>query len=128
MKANDIMSCYLKEFLRNTPDFICVKDKDSVYAGASQTFAELVGCSSPAELVGRSDRDLFGPELAEHYIADDKKLLASGVPVLDYIEPLPGERGPQEIFFDLKIPDQGRRRRGDRHLRSRPRHHGADRA
>ena len=113
MKANDIMSCYLKEFLRNTPDFICVKDKDSVYAGASQTFAELVGCSSPAELVGRSDRDLFGPELAEHYIADDKKLLASGVPVLDYIEPLPGS---------------GRRRRGDRHLRSRPRHHGADRA
>ena len=104
MKANDIMSCYLKEFLRNTPDFICVKDKDSVYAGASQTFAELVGCSSPAELVGRSDRDLFGPELAEHYIADDKKLLASGVPVLDYIEPLPGSGGRKRYSSTSKYP------------------------
>lgn len=45
-------------------------------------------------MIGRTDLDVFEDrELAELYIADDKKLKEGGVDLLDYLEPLPSEDG-----------------------------------
>ncbi|OQX19644.1 MAG: hypothetical protein BWK76_03905 [Desulfobulbaceae bacterium A2] len=60
------------------PDLIFYKDCQGVYLGCNKAFEEYAG--RPAEeLTGRSDLDLFPPEVAEFFRAQDRLALAGGV-------------------------------------------------
>ncbi|MDO5562289.1 MAG: diguanylate cyclase, partial [Synergistaceae bacterium] len=80
-------------FMAATPDFMFIKNLDLVYVDASKAFAELVGRSSAEDVVGKTDLELFDDrELAERYRSDDRRLLASGEPLLNHIEPIPPDK------------------------------------
>ena len=95
-----------RDFLRNTSDFIFVKDLNLIYLDASQAFAELVGLRSPDELVGRTDYELFSDrELADRYVQDDLRVIKTGEPRLDIIEPIPPlEPGVPRFSSTSKYP------------------------
>lgn len=65
--------------MNSLPDVIFYKDMDGVYRGGNTAWAALVG-RPLAELVGKTDDDLFPAELAAAYRADDQKTLAAGKP------------------------------------------------
>lgn len=72
---------------------IFVKDMNLTYVAATQSFATMMGKSSPSDIIGKKDHDLLHEELANRYVADDRKLLASKHDLIDYVEPLIDHNG-----------------------------------
>jgi PAS domain S-box-containing protein len=67
------------DVLATTPHVMfCVKAVDGRYLAANQAFAERAGVGGAGEVVGRSAHDLFPPELATRYEAQDRAVLDSG--------------------------------------------------
>lgn len=80
--------------LQNSRDMIFVKDSNLVYRAASDSFAKMVGKESAAEIIGRTDREVFSDEqLAKRYERDDRKLLEGGKDLPRFIEPITDEDG-----------------------------------
>jgi len=101
----------LREMMQNSEDYIFVKDTDLLYHGGSDAFAQLAGAASGPALIGKTDFELFPKEIAEKYRADDRKVLDSGRPLLDFIERLPDLGGRQRWTRTRKFPirdDSGR--------------------
>ena len=88
----------------NTLDLIFIKDTDLNYISASQAFANMVGHQTANELAGKSDFDIFEPDLAKRYTQDDLKLLESGLPMKDQIEPIPDQNGRKSYSSTSKYP------------------------
>lgn len=82
-----------KAFMANSQDMIFVKNKDLVFVGVSKSFAALFGCGDASELAGKTDYDLFDAEIAARHIRDDRRVLESGVPIVNIIEAIPDKRG-----------------------------------
>ncbi len=76
----------LQAILENVPARIFWKDSELRYLGCNGQFAKDAGCSSPGELIGKSDFELVWKDQAELYRADDTSVMASGVSKLQYEE------------------------------------------
>ncbi|MGD8784022.1 MAG: EAL domain-containing protein, partial [Thioalkalispiraceae bacterium] len=62
------------------------KDTHGHYLGCNRLFARDAGLETQNELIGKDDYDLF-PAQAELYRADDKQVMETGIPKLNYEEP-----------------------------------------
>lgn len=93
-----------RSFLSNTPDLIFIKDTDLNYIFASQAFANMVGYQNADALSGKSDFDIFEWDLAERYTQDDLRLLESGDPIKEQIEPIPDQDGRKSYSSTSKFP------------------------
>ncbi|MDG4552406.1 MAG: PAS domain S-box protein [Candidatus Contendobacter sp.] len=76
----------LQTVLNTIPARVFWKDRDLRYLGCNQSFARDAGVSSPDEMVGRDDYQMGWWEQADLYRSDDKRILESGNPRLDYEE------------------------------------------
>lgn len=63
----------------------CIKDVDGIYRYANTGFAERLGRRTD-EIVGCSVEDLFPPEFASSYAAQDERVLATGRPLQHHLE------------------------------------------
>jgi PAS domain S-box-containing protein len=86
------------------PVTIFWKDRDSVYLGCNQKFAEEAGLTHPAEIVGKSDIDCFAPMQAAAFRADDAQVMRSGQPKLGIEEPLTLPSGETVWVETNKLP------------------------
>ncbi len=68
----------LRTMMRNLPDLIYFKDKDSRFTRVSDAMAEFFGVDSPEALIGKTDSDFFPKEFAGEARADEVKLMESG--------------------------------------------------
>lgn len=93
-EAGDLVSASLRMILENTRDMMFIKDINLVYRAASAPFVKMVGKKSADEIINRTDTEIFDDKnLAERYVADDRKLLAEGSHRIDYMEPITDEGG-----------------------------------
>ena len=76
----------LKTLMDHLPYAIYFKDLESRFIAASRALAELHGIKDPAELIGKTDRDLFSTEHAEGALADEREIIRTGKPIVDYEE------------------------------------------
>ncbi|HEX8491441.1 MAG TPA: ATP-binding protein [Pyrinomonadaceae bacterium] len=67
----------LRAVIEGTPDAIFVKDIEGRYVMVNSAFAGFLG-KSPAEIIGKSDTELYLPETARQFIEDDQKVLSTG--------------------------------------------------
>jgi PAS domain S-box-containing protein len=97
-----------RQMLRSVLDTIPVrvfwKDTEGRYAGGNQPFARDAGFDSPEDLVGKNDYDMAWKDQADLYRADDRQVIASGVPKLQYEEPQTTPAGAQVWLRTSKIP------------------------
>ncbi len=98
-----------RRFLRTVIDTIPVrvfwKDSNSTYLGGNKAFAEDAGLNDPAELVGKTDFDLFQrKEDAASFRADDAKVIESGKPRLDFEEAQLHSDGINHWLLTNKLP------------------------
>ena len=75
----------LTTLMENLPHNIYFKDLDSRFIAVSRACAEWHG-RKPADLIGKSDRDLFSNEHAEAALADERAIIRTGNPIVDYEE------------------------------------------
>lgn len=76
----------LQNIIESVPVRVFWKDRDSRYLGCNTTFARDAGLSSPDELIDKTDYEMGWKEQADLYRADDKAVIESDTPKLDYEE------------------------------------------
>ena len=76
----------LRLVLDSIPARVFWKDLNSQYLGCNTLFARDAGISSPLNIIGKTDFDLAWREHAEHYRVNDRQVILSGVPKLQYEE------------------------------------------
>ena len=69
----------ISSLLDSIPDIVFFKNTEGVYLGCNPAFVEFVG-RPRHEIVGQTDRDLFGPELADSFREKDQQMLATREP------------------------------------------------
>ncbi len=78
--------------LSSMPAMTYAKCADGEYLTCNQAFAEYANKSSPVEVIGKTDFDLFDPETAQHFIENDRKALSMDKPYIFY-EDIPTKDG-----------------------------------
>ena len=98
-------------FLNHTSDFIYFKDADSRLIFCSQPLADVTGHADWRDLLGKHDRDIFPPELAQIYEQEEHAVLGEGRPLINKINPYHDVDGQVRYVLTNKWPrfdDQGR--------------------
>jgi PAS domain S-box-containing protein len=95
--------------VESLPLHVIRKDIDGKVAFGNQRYCEAVGAPLE-ELIGKTDFDLFPPDLAQKYVADDKRVLETGQVFNDIEEHAnsSGERVFVEIFKGPVRDSQGK--------------------
>lgn len=95
----------LEMLMNNIPSQVFWKNRALIYTGCNQTFAEVVGMSSPSEVIGKSDYDFQRNSThAKSYRAWDKKIMEKGEPVLDLEESYHNAEGDEGTVLTSKVP------------------------
>ncbi|MCK4648812.1 PAS domain S-box protein [bacterium] len=90
-----------RTLLKNLPQKIFLKDKNSVYISCNENYARDLKIKSE-EIAGKTDYDFFPKELAEKYRADDKRIMKSGE--TEDIEEKYIQEGQEVIVHTVKTP------------------------
>lgn len=72
---------YQRTLIDNIPFLVWFKDKDSRILAANNAYANAVGVQSPQLLEGKTDKDLWPADLAQGYMEDDARVIATGEPI-----------------------------------------------
>ncbi|MBA2648671.1 MAG: response regulator [Legionella sp.] len=96
---------FIEELVNQLPAAIFWKDKNSVFLGCNQYFANLAGLSSPQEIIGKTDNDLpWGKYEADLYKKIDQEVMQNKKPILDIEETQTLADGRVLILLTNKIP------------------------
>jgi AraC-like DNA-binding protein len=71
---------------------------------ANREFWHRLAVDSEAELIGKTDFELFPPRLAENFRRDDLAVMESGKPMLDILELFFDEQGLPDWYLTNKFP------------------------
>jgi PAS domain S-box-containing protein len=73
----------LRTLIDMLPDYIYEKDTEGRFVAANLAVARRHGFQSPAELMGKTDHDLFPRQVADRFRAEEQTLLSSGNGIFD---------------------------------------------
>ena len=76
----------LKTLMDHLPYAIYFKDRDSRFIAVSRALTHLFGKTDPTEIIGKTDHDFFSSEHAEGALADEREIIRTGKPIVDYEE------------------------------------------
>jgi PAS domain S-box-containing protein len=89
-KAMEEALHYERELLRGLldacPDSIYFKDASSRMVKVSASIARRFGLADPADAIGKTDADFFGPVHAAAALADEQRIMRTGEPVISKME------------------------------------------
>ena len=74
-------------FLNQTTDFVYFKDINSRFRFCSQTLADITGHASWRDMIGKHDREVFPPDTAQLYEAEEYPVVSEGRPLINKVEP-----------------------------------------
>ena len=94
----------LQLVLDNIPQRIFWKDRHSVYLGCNKALALDGGYHDPSELIGKTDYETAWAPTADLYRGDDRQVMETGVPKLNYEEPQIKPDGSQAWLRTSKVP------------------------
>jgi PAS domain S-box-containing protein len=94
----------LRTVIANIPDSIYCKDTAGRKTLVNSTELMYSGVSSEAEILGKTDFDIYPKELAEGFFADDQLVLQTGQPVLNREEFVLDKNGMKRWLLTSKIP------------------------
>ena len=76
----------LQALLEGAPDAVYFKDRESRFTHISRGLARLLGLADPQEAYGKTDRDFFAAEHADQAMADERRIMETGEPIVDFVE------------------------------------------
>lgn len=88
----------------NVPDRIFIKDTQSRFLKTNRSLAERFKLNHPRELIGKSDSDFFAAEHAEDAFQDEKRIMETGVPMLNKVERESLPDGSESWVITSKLP------------------------
>lgn len=85
------------------PDLVWLKDPDGVYISCNQKFEKFFGASQD-EIIGRTDYDFVGRELADFFRLNDAKAIEAGGPCKNEEWVIFASDGHRELLETVKSP------------------------
>jgi diguanylate cyclase (GGDEF)-like protein/PAS domain S-box-containing protein len=90
--------------MESTADSIYFKDRECRLLRVSRKMAKDLGFSDPAELVGKTDIDLFGEAFGQGTRVDDIRVMETDRPIIGLIESRQLENGETNWTLATKLP------------------------
>ncbi|MBE7532349.1 MAG: PAS domain-containing protein [Chloroflexi bacterium] len=94
----------LRKVLDTIPVRVFWKDQNGLFLGCNQLFAQDVGKANPEDVIGIDDYALSSAAQADLYRADDRFVMESGHPKINYEEPQTTADGKLAWLNTSKIP------------------------
>ncbi|MDJ0589853.1 MAG: PhnD/SsuA/transferrin family substrate-binding protein [Pleurocapsa sp. MO_226.B13] len=95
----------LQLVMDNIPQFIFWKDRNSVYLGCNQNFAQVAGIDRPDNIKGKTDYDLAWKQKEADFFRDcDRRVMESNTAELSIVEPQLQADGKEAWLETNKIP------------------------
>src|SRR5262249_48000945 len=94
----------LHAFLEHVPDGVYFKDRESRFVRISRALALRFGMNDPAEAVGKTDFDVFGPEHARQAFEDEQAIIRTGDAVIEKEEKETWPDGRETWVLTTKLP------------------------
>ncbi len=94
----------LQMVLDNIPQRIFWKNRNSRYLGCNKAFANDAGVKNPKDIIGKNDFDLTWTANAEMYRKDDKEVMETDTPKVNYEEPENMKDGTNLWLRTSKVP------------------------
>jgi PAS domain S-box-containing protein len=94
----------LQTFLDNIPDSVYFKDTQSRFMRINSAQARMLGISSPAEAIAKTDLDFQPAELAQVFIEEERKIVETGEPLENRVEFNPTQDGQPRWLSTTKVP------------------------
>jgi PAS domain S-box-containing protein len=92
----------LRTLIDTSPDYIFIKDREGRFIVSNIAHAQAVA-ASPEQLVGKTAFELFPPELAAQFHADDQAVLASGKSLLNLERQTIDKKGRPRWVLTTKV-------------------------
>ena len=80
---------FFRALMDDTPDSIYIKDRDCRLLRVSRSMAQRLGHADPAELIGKTDIDLFGEAFGQRTFLEERRIMDSGEPLVGLVESRP---------------------------------------
>jgi diguanylate cyclase (GGDEF)-like protein/PAS domain S-box-containing protein len=90
--------------MENEADSIYFKDRQCRLLRASRKMADSLGFSDPADLIGKTDTDLYGEAFGRGTRLDDIRVMETGRPIIGLIESRQLEDGQTNWTLSTKLP------------------------
>lgn len=94
----------LRTLIDNLPDYIYVKDEQLRHIINNKANVQLIGAANEKETLGKTVLDYFEPAIAVQFIEADRKVLESGLPVLNLEEKIIDHANEVRWLLTSKIP------------------------
>ncbi|MCK9424733.1 MAG: PAS domain S-box protein [Ignavibacteriaceae bacterium] len=94
----------LRTMIDHIPDSIYCKDTACRKTLANKTELHYSGAKTEAEILGKTDFDMYPKEIADGFFADDQLVIQTGHPVLDREEYVLDEKGQKQWLLTSKLP------------------------
>jgi PAS domain S-box-containing protein len=94
----------LRILMDNIPDAIYFKDSQSRFTRVNSAQARTLGIEDSAEALGKTDFDFFPREDAEHYLADEKRIIETDQPLIGKLERVLDAQGKFHWVSNTAVP------------------------
>ncbi len=94
----------LQTLMNNIPDSIYFKDTQLRFAKVNKACARLMGLPTPDDIVGKSDADFFAPEDARRMGQQERRIIETGEPLVDFIEEDRLQNGQNRWVSTTQVP------------------------
>jgi PAS domain S-box-containing protein len=108
-EALRLRESYLSAIIENQPGLVWIKDVEGRFLAVNSAFLRSCGLGAQAEIVGKTDLDIWPRELAEKYRADDRTVMESRSPKVTEEPILDGGRPAWFETFKAPILDESGR-------------------
>ncbi|MDD2829734.1 MAG: MASE3 domain-containing protein [Sulfuricurvum sp.] len=94
----------LKTIVNSIPMRLFWKDKESVYMGCNNLFAQDAGFQDASEIIGKRDDELVWHNQAQLYRDDDQEVIQSGIAKVNFEEPQDSGEPETKWLRTSKVP------------------------
>jgi phosphoserine phosphatase RsbU/P len=94
----------LKTLMDTLPDHIYFKDRESRFIAVNHATAVLFGFEDPADVLGKTDADIFSGEHAQAALHDEQEILRTGQPLVNLEEKETWPDGHETWVSTSKLP------------------------
>ena len=94
----------LNVLMENIADSIYFKDRHCRLMRVSRKMALDLGYSEPAEIIGKTDYELFGEEFGQKTMIDDLRVMETGQPIIGLVESRALSNGKTNWTSTTKLP------------------------